>query len=1098
MGTLQYLILIHKNKSIFFFILFSLFAYQNILAQQLENHKWIKKTSPIYSDLNNLFLFPNQTSIASGKQVLVLKNGIWQKMKSQPSSDINLLCAKSLESIFVTTKTEFQESELFYWNGKTWEEFYHPLANTIDAMRFTDTRNGVIGGLGEIAILENNKWKFLSPPTNKIITTIQIGNNKTIWALALSEGLYKYNNSWRKIQNSKNIKMMKLFDNNLYIIGSDYFGVVISDSIKIISKNENLKNVRSFEVTNKNKILAVGVNGIILSYTNGKWIEKESGADTHLNSVSMNENMGWCVGNDGTILKLTDKNEGNENSNNWKGFEEKTFYSNAKVVDDEYGVVTADFNNDGLTDIFTCGLYEKNHLYINKGEFNFSDESNERGLNKQTKNERLTRGLNLGACAGDFDNDGEIDIYVTSLTSQNKIYHNLGEGNFVDYSMIAKGVGESGDRTNAVITGDVDNDGDLDIFITNENTTNRFYIINGAGIFSEVTDKVNLISKFGGTGASFADIDNDGDLDLFVANWSSKNVLYKNHFTEFGILKFIDFTDSANVGGENYSKSNGVVFADIDNDADMDMYVTNRKTSNKFYKNNGKGFFKDETLEFFGKDSLKSYGAVIVDFDNDGYKDLYLSNVGSNKFYQNINGKSFLDKTDLFEADIKGYSTGLASADFNNDGNLDLYIANYIGSSSAILKNKANSKKSVSINIVGNKNNTSAIGAKIYAYESGHLGKRSNLLYYSEINGGSGYASMNDPKQIVPIPNNKRIDIKIIFPLGEETTQMYVTPGSTISLSDTKRNDERYINLRKYITRILFDPHRLFEFLKWIFLISLLLFSAYIGFKKYSWSLKVILTSTFSLLLFYSLFQTFFEYDNLFFSTILPMTSVFVTIAIIHLSYDRTKLKQETEIEKQKLREKFSRDLHDDLAGTIGSVTIYLELLKQALRNNSNDIWKFFNKAESLLINAKQNITDLIWTIKPKPERVTSFITKIRENFIPIFKERNIQLKVNEINLHEYKFLSSIEKHNVYLIIKESLNNILKHANASKVEIAIEQKGTTLEFNIIDNGQGFDKEHFVKRGNGLSNMHGRCDELNASLSVESDLGIGSKVKLVLK
>ena len=1080
------------------YVLFTLsFANLIIFAQSNSALKWQLTGTGVNSNLSKIILFSSTSGVISGRDILLLENGKWELLKKQPPAIISLMDAQNKNSIFISSNTEYQESEMYYWNGMEWEKFYHPLVNNIYGMHFENKYNGIIYGLGEIAILKNSNWNFISPPTNNVITDVY-AQHDTIWALTIFDGLFKYTSGWQKIINSDKIHLVKLYGKKIFVFGPDYFGFVKSDSIHRIATDPQLQKIRSIDFIESNKFFAVGQNGIILKYSDSHFEKMDNPVNANLNSIMMiNENEGWIVGDDGVILHLSGIKNENKSTNKWQGFVPETFYSFSKVVDDGYGVVAEDFDSDGKTDLFICGLYENNHLYINKGDFHFNDEGDKRGISSKLK-DKSVRELNLGACAGDFDNDGEIDLYVSSLTTQNKLYHNLGYGYFVDYTNIANAGGENTDRTNAVITGDVNNDGSLDTFICNENTTNRLFLNNGAGIFTEVTEAVNLTSNFGGTGASFSDIDLDGDLDLYVANWSCKNELYKNLYKETGQLSFADFTDSANVGGNVFSKSNGVVFADIDNDADADLFVTNRKTSNKLYLNNGKGFYKDVTNDFIGKDSLKSYGAVIKDFDGDGFKDLYVANVGENKFYINQNGKKFIDQTNLFNADVKGYSTGLAASDLDNDRHIDLYVANYIGSSSIILRNKPDSNKTVSLKLIGVADNTSAIGSKIFVYKTGHLNEDSNLIFYTEVNGGSGYGSMNDLMQIIPCLDNDQIDIKIIFPSGKTIVRSHLLAGSSITISDLDGYNRRFELLGKFITRLFFDPHRLFEFLKWIFVFILLGISTFIGIKKYSWSFKIILASILFVFVTYYYFQWFLEFENIFFSSVLPLASIIIFLGIVHLEYERKKLKSETEIEKENLREKLSRDLHDDLASTLSSVTIYLELLKQALTSNSNNIWTFFNKANSLLVNAKQTITDLIWTIKPAPEKVTDFTTKIRENFIHLFKEKRIRFAVNEINLDETKLLPSIQKHNIYLIIKECVNNIFKYAEATDVKIEIEQRRNTLKFSIVDNGKGFDKNAIGDKGNGLNNMKKRSEEIEAAFSVESILGKGTKIIIILK
>ena len=312
------------------------------------------------------------------------------------------------------------------------------------------------------------------------------------------------------------------------------------------------------------------------------------------------------------------------------------------------------------------------------------------------------------------------------------------------------------DRTNSIITGDVDNDGDLDIFITNEYSTNRLYLNNGAGLFTE-TDSVGLKTYGGGMGCSFGDIDKDGDIDLFVTNWSKKNKLYKNMLIETGKLFFNDITEKAGVGGLNYTKSNAVVFSDIDNDADLDLFVTNRKHSNRLYLNNADGTFSDVTEEYIGLDSLKSYGAVIADFDGDGFKDIYVNNVGANTFYKNVKGKKFIDETEKYGIGINGYNTGSALGDFDNDGDLDIYLSNFYGGSSCFLINSMEKNNSVFFKVSCYKNNINGIGSKISIFDT-----KDSLICFEEINSGEGYSSMNQLFYPINIGDREKVNVRII------------------------------------------------------------------------------------------------------------------------------------------------------------------------------------------------------------------------------------------------------------------------------------------------------------------------------------------------
>ncbi len=1079
----------NKKHLLFFALVF--FAFTFSIGQTTPEPIWSQSSSPIYSNLKDLFLFPNQTGVASGDQIIYLNKTVWKKMKIQPPRQVSFMYAIDTNSIFISSKTKFQDSEMFYWNGKLWKSVDHPL-NSISTMYFLDQNNGVIAGLGEIAILKNKKWKILSPPTIKIIKSAKIDQKGILWAASPSGSLYKYDGLWQKINNSNNIRQLELFNKNIYVLGSDYLGIVRTDSIYKISTYKELAQINSFIVLDETTFIGVGNNGLIIKYENGKWEHIHSSVKTNLNSIGMiHKNEEWCLGSDGTILHYSNQKEQNFNTEKWKGFDKITFYTFAKAVDDEYGVVVADFDQDGLPDIFTCGLFESNHLYINQGNNQFIDKSSLKGLIKNKEGINLS----LGACAGDLDNDGDLDLYVTSLNGTNKIFQNMGTRGFIDYAAISNGIGNSEDRTNACVFGDVDNDGDLDIFITNEYSSNRLYLNNGAAIFEEVTEKIGLSTVNGGMGCSFGDIDGDGDIDLYVSNWSKKNILYKNLLNDKGELFFENITETSGVGGNDFDKSNGVIFNDIDNDADLDLFVTNRKTSNALYINNGKGIFKNKTTDLLGMDSLKSYGAVIADFNGDNQKDIYVSNVGMNTFYLN-NNNTFEIKTSKYGSKIEGYSTGSAVADFDNDGDLDIYVANYLGEGSAFLINKLKNGKFIKVKIQGVENNRSGIGAKVYIYKSGSMENQSDLLYFSEINGGSGYASMNEFLQTIQIQENEFVDVKVVFPNGIIKKLSHIKSGDKITIYDTEGFKKKLLLAKHFMAKRILDPHKLFELIKWFFVILLIGYALFYRNLKQNKTIFKNIIIAFLLLLIYYFQYYYFEYKNIVLSTLLPLTSIILALVLIYLYNERERIKRVSVFEQEQIRVRLSRDLHDDLASTVSTIGIYLTLIKYKIDKGEVKLHQLIEKSEDLVSETTSSITDLIWAINPRPESLDNLFMRFNKNFKELFKEKNIEFTILN-NLDENYILQPKIKQNVYLIIKEALNNILKYANPNIVILKAEINRKDIYISLEDDGIGFDMEKVKSKGHGLTNMQNRAEEIAAKLTITSEQGRGTHCLLIL-
>jgi len=449
----------------------------------------------------------------------------------------------------------------------------------------------------------------------------------------------------------------------------------------------------------------------------------------------------------------------------------------------EYGVAFGDVDGDGDIEIYTVDTEEANRLFSypgNKGS-HYVDATSKARLSGPIYSSSGRPYYDQGTTMADVDNDGDLDIYLTSLYGENILFKNNGNGVFKDVTKVA-GVSGGMTRSNMGIWGDVDNDGDLDLFVTNEHSSNVLYLNNGAGIFKDVTAKANLVTPRGSVGATFGDIDNDGDLDLFVANFGFSNRLYRNEGVdpETGCPYFKNVTCECGLVDEDTTKrSNAAVFADIDNDGDLDLFVTNLVKSNRLYENDGTGHFCDITYQAGLADSGLSHGANFFDADHDGDLDLFVGNRGGNVYYENNGDGTFTDKTEEVGLRSGGYTTGSACGDLDNDGDIDLYVANY-DERSIIYWNQQNDQNFLKLKLIGTRSNRDAIGAKVFLYQAGHLGERKFLKGMREVNGGSGYCSMNSTTLHFGVDASKSYDLRIIFPSGMEIIRKNVAAGQTL------------------------------------------------------------------------------------------------------------------------------------------------------------------------------------------------------------------------------------------------------------------------------------------------------------------------------
>lgn len=289
-------------------------------------------------------------------------------------------------------------------------------------------------------------------------------------------------------------------------------------------------------------------------------------------------------------------------------------------------------------------------------------------------------GYGAGTSWGDYDDDGDLDLYVVNLGYQgsgqaNVLLRNDGS-TFTDFTAAA-GVGDGGPGV-AAVWGDMDNDGDLDLFVSNRPGNNALYRNEGDGHFTNVAAQAGVTDPSGwGEGSAWIDHDGDGLLDLYVANLYVQgyqpNRLYHN-------LDGFHFVDVAGpLGIADTGNGEGIAWADFDNDGDMDLYIANAYGTNALYLQQSDGTFLNVTAQMHVPGGPgNSYGVAWGDYDNDGWLDLYVAQQGANKLYRNLGGSDFADVTD--QAGVGGgsnrWSLGCAWGDFDSDGWLDLHVAN--------------------------------------------------------------------------------------------------------------------------------------------------------------------------------------------------------------------------------------------------------------------------------------------------------------------------------------------------------------------------------------------------------------------------------------
>lgn len=485
------------------------------------------------------------------------------------------------------------------------------------------------------------------------------------------------------------------------------------------------------------------------------------------------------------------------------------------------GVAVFDYDNDGYPDLyFANGAAQPslnkndpkyyNRLYRNKGNWTFEDVTERAGVRGN--------GFNIGVAAGDFDNDGRVDLFVAGVNG-NTLFHNRGDGTFEDVTRKA-GLAAPGWSVGAAWF-DYDRDGRLDLFVVNyvkwdpakepvcgdtaaknrtychprfyEGVPNRLYHNNGDGTFTDVSGRSGVSAHRGkGMAVATGDYDHDGWPDIFVANDTVPNLLFHNEHN--GSFREVALEAGVAMMEEGKAVSSmGVDFRDLDNDGREDLFVTALANETfPLFRNLGRGVFSDMTypsLVGLATLPLSGWGAGIFDFDNDGWKDIFTANgdvqdnteTFSSRKSRQQNLLLLNDGMGKFKAQPVGTPAqhrGAAFGDFDRDGRIDVVLTR-LNEPPVLLENKMGAERHwLGLKLVGKASNREAIGARI-------LVRTGPAMQVNHVITSVGYASSSDPTVHFGLGSSAVADtIEIEWPSGRTQVLNHVPADRYLTIEE--------------------------------------------------------------------------------------------------------------------------------------------------------------------------------------------------------------------------------------------------------------------------------------------------------------------------
>lgn len=766
-----------------------------------------------------------------------------------------------------------QQGNILYFDKNSWQEYPSPVKRESNENLTTGDLNDVfmlstesgwaIGRDGIIIRFKNGKWEKFDSPTTSQLNRIFMTDESNGWIVGLRGTLLQFDGiDWKRI---------------------------------VLPTQENLYTVKALD---RNKAWIAGSKSTLFELNQKEWFPinsiktyNDEFADMDIVLDSLGNTFFWLIGNAG-------------------------IYTNFQAIDFSFTDITSqaglpregnsgfflNVNNNDFPDLLISNEEAPGKLFLNNKNYFVEHLYTE----LKPDNELVSRIFG----GGDLNNDGNNDIIEIKIDGSISLLKGDGNGNFdaySDLSGLSLGYIEPGTNISVNLI-DLNNDGNLDVYISNFNNPDILLANDGNGHFENVYGEsgINKFLKHESYGTVFSDLNSDGLVDFLIMYKYPDSDKHLDLFINKGNFKF-ERKDDPNFYSKVSPVSYSAIAVDLNNDLFTDLVIHNNKIPTKVMLNNGDATFRDESETLGFTETIfhpaPSNGILIAeDFNNDGWIDLFISS----KLFLNNKGKGFVDITELSGISFIGDPS---ASDFENDGDIDLFIGsskNALGEGirTTLYRNNLNPKNYIKVKLMPDISNRNGIGTKLILEQKDSTGKVVNRTLRENGLGSNPLIQRDFSSINFAMPDGYNYSLKIIFPSGKEKYLENIVPGESISVKESGGLAHQWFLFIKSLYRIFKSVDLTVEITKLLILI-LMFFSLLLLAEKKKYNL-IVKKSVWILLIILFYLLLFYNYYNLTPFTSLALTffpSLFVFAVLLFISHKIVEKKKSQYISHFKLIE---------------------------------------------------------------------------------------------------------------------------------------------------------------------------------------------------